>query len=42
MDTCRKALALPSRKERRRGGLMLDMLIVMAVLETAVAQPGTC
>ena len=35
LDTYRKALALLSRKEKRRGGLVLGMVIVMAVLETA-------
>jgi ABC-type multidrug transport system fused ATPase/permease subunit len=35
METWRKALALLSRKEKRRGGLVLGMIIVMAVLETA-------
>ena len=35
MDTWRKALALLSRKEKLRGGLVLGMVIVMAVLETA-------
>ena len=34
-NTYRKALALLSRKEKRRGGLVLGMVIVMAVLETA-------
>ena len=34
MNTWRKALALLSRKEKRRGGLVLGMVIVMAVLET--------
>ena len=34
-STYRKALALLSRKEKRRGGLVLGMVIVMAVLETA-------
>lgn len=33
-NTYRKALALLSRKEKRRGGLVLGMVIVMAVLET--------
>lgn len=35
MDTWRKVLALLSRKEERRGGLVLGMVIVMAGLETA-------
>ena len=35
MHTYRKALALLSRKEKRRGGLVLGMVIIMAVLETA-------
>lgn len=35
LSTYRKALALLSRKEKRRGGLVLCMVIVMAVLETA-------
>ncbi|WP_018871261.1 ABC transporter ATP-binding protein [Thioalkalivibrio sp. ALgr3] len=35
LSTYRKALALLSRKEKRRGGLVLGMVIVMAVLETA-------
>ena len=35
MQTYRKALALLSRKEKRCGGLVLGMVIVMAVLETA-------
>jgi len=35
LSTYRKALALLSRKEKRRGGLVLGMVIIMAVLETA-------
>ncbi len=35
LSTYRKALALLSRKEKRGGGLVLGMVIVMAVLETA-------
>ena len=35
LSTYRKALSLLSRKEKRRGGLVLGMVIVMAVLETA-------
>ncbi|AUB79096.1 ABC transporter ATP-binding protein [Spiribacter roseus] len=35
MDTWRKALALLSPKEKRRGGLVLGMVVVMAILETA-------
>ena len=35
LSTYRKALALLSCKEKRRGGLLLGMVIVMAVLETA-------
>jgi len=34
-NTYRKALALLSPKEKRRGGLVLGMVIIMAVLETA-------
>nr|WP_231369945.1 hypothetical protein [Thioalkalivibrio sp. ALE17] len=34
-STYRKALALLTPKEKRRGGLVLGMVIVMAVLETA-------
>jgi len=34
-NTYRKALALLSPKEKRRGGLVLSMVIIMAVLETA-------
>ncbi len=34
-STYRKALALLSPKEKRRGGLVLGMVIIMAVLETA-------
>lgn len=39
LDTYRKALALLNRKEQRRGGLVLGMVIVMAVLETAGVAP---
>ncbi|WP_018862231.1 ABC transporter ATP-binding protein [Thioalkalivibrio sp. ALJ3] len=35
MNTWRKALALLTPREKRRGGLVLGMVIVMAVLETA-------
>ena len=34
-DTYRKVLALLSRREKRRGALVLSMVIIMAVLETA-------
>ncbi|WP_018866785.1 MULTISPECIES: hypothetical protein [unclassified Thioalkalivibrio] len=34
-STYRKALALLTPKEKRRGGLVLGMVIIMAVLETA-------
>ncbi|WP_290798819.1 hypothetical protein [Halomonas sp.] len=35
MNTWSKALALLTPKEKRRGGLVLGMVIIMAVLETA-------
>lgn len=35
LDTWRKALSLLNRKEKRRGGLVLGMVVIMAVLETA-------
>lgn len=35
MNTIRKALALLTAKEKRRGGLVLCMVVVMALLETA-------
>ena len=35
LGTYRKALALLSRREKRRGGLVLGMVVVMALLETA-------